>query len=433
MRIRGKHNPRGAGISRWWQARLARLLRDRSGAIALTTALMAMSLMGVAGLAVDAGNWYFTRRAMQTAADAAAIAGARDLANGSSNSAVIASATNDAQLNGFSSANGATVSVVPVSSPQSVTVTISQPAQLLFSGLFLATAPTIQVVAQAGLINDGAPVCMLTLSKTAAGASLLNGNPSINAPGCSLVNDSTSSSALLVNGNVTIDTAKTCGPGGYTANGNVTFSPPPSKCSAMADPLANLPAPSEANGGCNFNNYSLNGTTSVTLSPGIYCGGITINGTNKVTMQPGVYVMKNGGFVVNGNANISGTGVGFYLTGSNTSFTLNGNGAVQLSAPTSGDMAGLLVYEDHALRADSVPNVLNGNNSVSYEGTFYFGKQNVTFNGNGNINSQSPWTMVIADTMTFNGNDTWNFNANFQNSQVPPPPGMKLPTVTLTE
>ena len=62
----------------------------------------------------------------------------------------------------------------------------------------------------------------------------------------------------------------------------------------MADPLAGLTPPSV--GACNYNNYNFSqGTT--TMSPGVYCGGITIMG-GTVTMQPGEYILDGGGLTI---------------------------------------------------------------------------------------------------------------------------------------
>jgi len=55
-----------------------------------------------------------------------------------------------------------------------------------------------------------------------------------------------------------------------------------------------------------FNGFSLldsdiysNGG-DVTLSPGVYCGGISISGSQKVNFEPGVYIMDGGSFDVSG-------------------------------------------------------------------------------------------------------------------------------------
>lgn len=77
---------------------LKSLRSDRSGAIAVIVALVSPALLGFAGLAAEAGVWYVTREKMQYIADAAAFAGARELAAGTGK--VTEAATSAAQLNG---------------------------------------------------------------------------------------------------------------------------------------------------------------------------------------------------------------------------------------------------------------------------------------------------------------------------------------------
>jgi len=56
-----------------------RLLCDDSGAVAVIVALMMVVLVGAAAIVVDVGSLYVERRKLQTAADAAALAGVQEL------------------------------------------------------------------------------------------------------------------------------------------------------------------------------------------------------------------------------------------------------------------------------------------------------------------------------------------------------------------
>lgn len=58
---------------------MSRFRHDDSGAIAVIVAVAMVALMGVSALVVDAGSLYSERRTLQTAADAAALAGAQEL------------------------------------------------------------------------------------------------------------------------------------------------------------------------------------------------------------------------------------------------------------------------------------------------------------------------------------------------------------------
>src|SRR5690349_8385536 len=133
------------------------LLRDNSGATAVVIGLALTGMLGFAGLGTEAAMWYFVKRDMQSAADAAAATAGANLAstlqrNGSgSSSQFLTDAKSIAAKYGFvHGSNGTTVSVeYPPSSGSHasdnnyVAVNISQSQTALISGLFMASAPTI--------------------------------------------------------------------------------------------------------------------------------------------------------------------------------------------------------------------------------------------------------------------------------------------------
>jgi Flp pilus assembly protein TadG len=434
-------SPRHAPILRLW-SELGRLARDKTGAIGITMGVMSTALVGVGGMAIDVSDWYLTRRGMQSAADAAAVAGAMKLATGGTNQQVITLAKADATRNSFGETNGATVNVTPDGVARTVKVDITRPATLYLASLFLPQAPLISATATAGIAppGTGAPVCVLALSPTAAGAITVNGNGTIQAPGCALVSNSTSPTALVANGNATITTSKTCMPGGYTTSGNAHLTPMPTPCAAVVDPLANFPPPPGAAGPCNHTNYSLGGNGSATLNPGVYCGGITLNGNATVTLNPGIYVLRNGGFEANGNSTTTGNGVAFYLSGvgasinlANADVDLDGNAVLNITAPTSGPMAGIAVYQDDFAATGTITHSIVGNGQQNFSGTVYFGNQNLVITGNGTANSQAPFTSVIANTINYNGNGTLYFNANYNNTTIPQVSGLEVPRIVLLQ
>src|SRR5262249_18858255 len=91
--------------------------RDReSGQVLMMTAISVIALCAVLGLAFDVGYLFDDRRRAQTAADAAALAGAEQLRRGSNSGQATAAATNTpgSTLNGFQTAtNGTTVVINP--------------------------------------------------------------------------------------------------------------------------------------------------------------------------------------------------------------------------------------------------------------------------------------------------------------------------------
>lgn len=409
------------------------LFRDNAGVIALQTALAATTLFGIAGVSVDAAQWYYSHRAMQSAADAAAIAGARELAAGLQDGDATAAARVDAGLNGY----GSTVAAMNLTfgaSPQAVTVTLGKAADLFLSRVVVSNPPTIQATATATLVNNGPPVCLLATSSNAAGALGVNGNAAINAAGCSVVSNSNSPQSISGSGNASITSDKTCTPGGVSITDNVALNPPPSGCAAVPDPFADVAAPPNENAPCDFSNVPAI-TGSATLSPGVYCGGVSISGNANVVFQPGVYVMRNGGLSASGNAVVNGAGVAFYLTENSTvhlnqdDLSLSGNTTIHLSAPQSGPLAGFVVYQrDPGANPGDITSSISGNGNTTYDGTLYFGNQNVSIDGNGASSSNQPFTAVVANQITVSGNGVIDFS-----HAANPPPGLQLSSVVLTQ
>src|SRR3954449_9325298 len=59
---------------------VAGTLRDHSGATAVAVAFALTAVLGFAGLGTEAASWYYTKRNMQSAADAAAASAGANLA-----------------------------------------------------------------------------------------------------------------------------------------------------------------------------------------------------------------------------------------------------------------------------------------------------------------------------------------------------------------
>ena len=124
-------------------------------------------------------------------------------------------------------------------------------------------------------------------------------------------------------------------------------------------------------------------------------------------MSSGTYIIKGGGFSVSGNANISGSGVMIVNAGSAYpstggtygSITLSGNGSYNLSPPTSGTYAGIVIFQS---RDNSKALTLSGNAS-GMTGTVYAPAAQLAESGNAALNAA-----VIVDTMTISGNGVAN-------------------------
>jgi parallel beta-helix repeat protein len=243
---------------------------------------------------------------------------------------------------------------------------------------------------------------VLILNSTASGALSLSGNATINIPG-NLIDDSSSKSALIESGNASIKAASIQVVGGVSKSGNATWSPAPTTgAAAVPDPLANLRGPGTS-GLTNYGAVNLSGNQKTTINPGIY-SSIKVSGNASLTLNPGIYLIEGGGFTVTGNASVSGTGVMIYNTGSNYpnngsnfgGITLSGNGTFNLSAPTSGAYAGIVLFQPTAnTRAIS----LSGNASSGLTGTIYAPAALLNLSGNATLSGA-----VVVNQLALSGN-----------------------------
>ena len=381
--------------------------RQQSGQILVLATICMVVLMGFLALSVDVGLLWARRRQMQTAADAATVAAAVALRSGLSYQTA---ARNISSLNGFThDQNG--VTVLAYNPPQSgtyagnqsyVEVVVKQPQPAYFLGVLGYS--TVDVSARAVGSRMNGPACVYALDPSASSALSVGGSSALNLPKCGVLIDSNSASALSTNGGGTI-TAASIGVVGGTSGGG--FSPTPiTGIAPVADPLSGVSPPTV--GACDHTNLPSIKTVT-TLSPGVYCGGIDIGGQGVVTLNAGTYILDGGGLKVGGGAIVSGTGVTFYNTYDGThafaTIDLSGNPTMNVSAPTSGALEGILFFQDRRVvgSTNAYTSVITGTAQSTFDGAIYFPGTPVKFAGN---SSSSGYTILVADSITVNGNSS---------------------------
>lgn len=343
----------------------------------MMAALVMIVLIGFAGLAIDASYLYFQKRRVQTAADAGAMGGAQELLHGSA-AAVGVAARKDTALNRFPDGTNniaVTVNNPPVSGPRAgnsgfVEVIVSQTRPTWFAKVFGQNDATVRARAVAGVTDSMG--CVYALNRDTSNQNngiFLNGttNSTFNCGVYSNANLRTVGGGCLVtpeasySGSYSNSNASdpNCGPA-VTGHGLPSDDP--------MDGRYTLPATSP----CAFNNYKVTNGVAVTLTPGIYCGGIEIGGSvPTATFSPGTYVLVGGGLKLGSGVNATGAGVTFYNTypGTNVNqygpMIINTSGTVSFSAPTSGTNKALLFYQDPRVtwRSNNGSTITAGSNS----------------------------------------------------------------------
>jgi Flp pilus assembly protein TadG len=123
-----------------------RLAREAGQALPLIV-VFAFVVIGFAGLAIDAGNWYQQRRAVQAAADAAALAGASELPAGWSQAQT--TAKSQYASNGRAADTVTVTQTSGLTSNDSVTVTATRQASTYFLGIFGIHSVSVSATARA--------------------------------------------------------------------------------------------------------------------------------------------------------------------------------------------------------------------------------------------------------------------------------------------
>lgn len=402
-------------------AKFAAWRDDRRGATAMIFALAIPVFMGAMGIAVDYAKLSSTHGAFQSAVDSAALSAAREMRLASLSAMTV---QQDAQ--NFALANVQGTGVSPQASAtadltnRQITVTISTDVPTYIMKYLGSNVVHVSATATAR-IKGGDPLCMLGLNTKATFTLDADLNANLQAAGCVVYSDSTASNGLVAKQNATVTAALICSAGGKSGTGAGSFSPTPqTDCPVMPDPLAGRPTPSI--GACSYNNLVVSGQAT-TLYPGTYCGGLTINNNSNVTMASGAYIIKDGPLDVTGGATMNGQNVGFYFTGSNAVLDLQANSNISLTAPKSGVMAGMLFWEDAAVKSNQTHQILS-NNARTLLGTIYFPINTFYIAANAPVADQSAYTVVVASQIWLYGGPTMVLNTNYFGTDIPVPDGV---------
>lgn len=391
------------------------------GNMAMMFAMTMPALLGAVGLTSDYAMQSMKYSALQSAADAAALAAAKELTvSSATDNSIISSGKNYVIEELRSKDAEATPGVVVNRKDGSVTVTVTENWMPVFAQYFNASITPIVVTATAKLAGS-TNVCVLALSPKGVGGIALATSSSVTAKGCGLYTNSTDASAITISGSSKIDSPLICSGGGFKNGGGSTTSTVLTDCPQTPDPLASRAAPKY--GACNFNKTKIT-SGSVALMPGVYCGGLEVSGTAAVTFSPGTYVIKDGLFNVKNTASIKGKDVGFYLTGFPTFLFFTGDATIDLSGAESGDMAGLLFFED---RATGVLNIhdISATHANNLTGTIYMPKGNLFVHPTATVGQNSAYTAIVVNRLIVDEGPSLTLNTNYSATQVPVPSGIQ--------
>ena len=408
--------------------RCARLFHDTAGSVMPTIAVAVVPLFALMGAAVDYSAANKIQSKMQASLDAAILAGARDdSASWSAKATNVFNAT-------FQSPAGVTATpTFLMNADGSFTGNATAPFTTSFLGI--VGVPTINVnaasTAMVAPTSPGGQYCLLALNLTAQPSVMVSGNGSITitAPNCVMQVNSNASPAVSLSGNASINSSDNCYVGTVQTTGNSSVYPAPdATCKTLPDPFVNYPKPTVT---CDPKLKNFSTSSSQTVNPGTYCGGMSFSGNINVTFSPGTYIIQDGVIQESGGT-FTGNGVTFYLTGKGAGINMSGKANWHLVAPTdtSQPFPGFVIFlnPNGTTGTAATSSTLSGQSELYFEGVVYMPGQQVTVTGTAQTFAPSPWTSFIADTIQITGNGSFVINNNTSLTAVPIPAGLQMRT-----
>jgi Flp pilus assembly protein TadG len=436
--------------ARGYLAAWRRLWPDQRGATAVIVAISAPIMLAMAGLGIDAGWWYTIKRQNQSAADAAAVSAAYEVAAGLTDVSknLTPAATQAAKQNGWNNTNPpAGLTPIAVTYPccggsfaaNGIQVVLQQQQSSWLANFGSLANVTISNRAVA-VVSKLPPACMLALGRSPPpnGAQTLGqtvsekGNATINAPDCTIVSDSSAADSFYLQGHVTVDAATVVTPGQITrVGGSYTLNlkyPAQTGANPVADPyagtlthaafladMATAPLCQPANGPF----------TNASVTPGCMInGGLNLKG-GTLDLLPGTYWITDGdlqlgpggGTLQCTSCTAGGAGVTIILTtqkangGTVGTVLLRSLANLNLVAPSTGPFAGMVLIQDgNGVPAGDTINSdpgtpANGNAQESLSGLVYFPASTLSFHGTptGNVGAAN-CMVVVANKIQLQGN-----------------------------
>lgn len=392
--------------------------RDTRGSIVIIAGIAFPLLVGAMALGTEAGFWYLSQRKLQQTADLVAFAGVVQLRSGRTGTQMQTAAQDIANRNGLQPDNDTlTVNNPPLTgshagSGKAVEVTIVRSQKRYFT-LIYSSDPVVISARAVAEYTEGSNACLLSLDPTGSGAVNVSGSSEVIFEGCDVATNSNDDQAFQMSGgSVQLSTGCVHSVGGVETTTGLTLttcSSPRTEVPVIVDPYADVADP-QVVGDCadgDLTDVSVTPDTGHPLGLGSkhFCGGMALTGS--VNFEPGLYIVDGGVFKINASAIVTGIGVTFFLTGG-ASLSYNGGATINLSAPTSGPLSGLLFYAD---RDDTgVSHKINGNSGSELNGAVYMPSGDLDYSGNFSGGGAGGCTQIVTRRVTFSGNSSLQVN-----------------------
>jgi Flp pilus assembly protein TadG len=408
-----------------------RLARNVSGNVAIIFALALPVVLGAVAAAIEYGTAIAQRSKMQAVADAAAISSAREFQLALARPDKI-----EAAARNYVAGQLADVAIQALVDPKALTVrvTLEKYVEMTLGKMLSSSRLHLRVNATARM-SSGLPLCLLALDPKVKGAITLQANARLTAPSCLVQSNSKNPGGLVSKDDAVLQAGYICSAGGKVKTKDTNYSPQPTTdCPVIPDPLS-------ARGGllvsaCNHTDKVVDGETA-TLSPGVYCGGLTVTNRAQVTLSPGIFIFRDGPLTVHKGSSFKGANVSLYMKGAGANLTFAAASSISLTAPKDGPLAGLLIFDDttgaaapeksgkHAKLGKSPrEHSILSDDARTLIGTIYMPKGRLIIDATKPIADRSAYTVLVLQQLDLYDGPNLHLNSDYSASDIPLPQGV---------
>jgi|APMI01.1.fsa_nt_gi hypothetical protein len=379
--------------------------------------LTAPIVIGLAALGTEGGYLYMRKTETQTAADMAALSAANALMSGNTGGVKLEAQAVAAASGYVNGQNGVTVAVnsppstgTRTSDNSAVEVIVTANVQPMLSKI--AHPSDYKVVGRTVAAAGMAAGCALALNPAASWGISVGGTAAVDMSKCAIYSNSTTTSTFTSNGGGTLKAAVLAGSGAAIAGSGFTSGSTLLSQPAQSNPYANLTAPvtnfsAYAGGkGCP-NKEPANVNVYWELYPGTYCG-LSVGANVTVKLHGGTY------YIVDNDLKFGSSWISLYGDGGVTfvlvsstgktypAATFGAGGIIDISAPTSGPFAGVVLYSNAPATANASFS-LGGGAKQYLGGAVVNPNQMISFGGSGASSSGHSCTQLIGAQISFSG------------------------------
>ncbi len=370
--------------------------KDSRGNVLIIVALVIPVLTGTAAFSVDLSRGYTIKTGLQMASDAAAYAGAGQIANTDGARALALElakksapsewgeivTNSDIRFGLYDTVKKTFTESSKEINAIEVTTRRSKDrgnaVKPLFAKVFGVSETEMTATAIAVGVPSKVAPCVIALNPSQKDSFVTSGSGTVSVPNCGIWVNSTSSAAMRQTGRGGYIKAKFIGIVGSYSGGSSIAPTPLSYQRDVPDPLAGVPEP-VAPLTCTYKEVTF--STAVTLPGGsTYCGKIKLNAD--ITFGSGIHYFKGADVTTSSTVDIKSTGSTLYFDAT-SKFTSTSSGNVNLSAPKGGTYKGIAIFGSRT--ANKLVIKLNGNKDYFVNGTIYVPKHVFELYGNADL------------------------------------------------